>query len=415
MDVPRTPPNRRPRRIAYVAGGVLALAAIAFGVSRLEPAPPTAKRDAVYVGTVARGEMIRDVRAPGTLVPEDVRWITARSSARVERVVVQAGASVTPDTILLELSNPDVEAAARDAALEVAAAEADTSSGKVELKNGWLDRRAAAAAVEADWKQARLEAAANEELAKDGLVSGLVLETSRVRVEELDTRRSLEQERLSTAESALHARERALDVRLDQLRSTAALRRAELEALRVRAGIDGVLQQIPVEPGQAVAAATVLAKVARPDRLKAELRVPETQAKDVAIGMTASIDTRVGIVEGRVSRIDPAVIDGTVRVDVTLTGALPKGARPDLSVDGTITLENLPDVLHVGRPAFGQPGSRAGVFRLSADGREAVRVPVDLGRASAREIEIVSGLAEGDRVILSDTAAWDGFDRIRID
>ena len=415
MDVPRTPPNRRPRRLAYAAGGVLAVAALAFGVSRLEPAPPTVRRDAVYVGTVERGEMVRDVRAPGTLVPEDVRWITARSSARVERVVVQAGAVVAPDTVLLELSDPDVEAAARDAALEVAAAEADASSGKVELKNGWLDRRATAAAVEADWKQARLEASANEELAKDGLVSGLVLQTSRVRVEELDTRRSLEQERLSTAEAALRARERAIDVRLDQLRAAAALRREEADALRVRAGIDGVLQQIPVEPGQALAAGTVLAKVARPDRLKAELRVPETQAKDIAIGMSASIDTRVGIVEGRVSRIDPAVVDGTVRVDVTLDGALPKGARPDLSVDGTITIETLPDVLHVGRPAFGQPGSRAGVFRLDPDGREAVRVPVELGRASAREIEIVSGLSAGDRVILSDTAGWDGFDRIRID
>jgi HlyD family secretion protein len=415
MDVPRTPPNRRPRRIAYAAGGVLALAAVAFGISRLEPAPPTARRDAIYLGTVERGTMVRDVRAPGTLVPEDVRWITARSSARVERVVVQAGAVVAPDTVLLELTDPDVEAAARDAALEVAAAEADASSGKVELKNGWLDRRAAAAAVEADWKQARLEAAANEELAKDGLVSGLVLQTSRVRVEELDTRRSLEQERLSTAEAALRARERAIDVRLDQLRAAAALRREEADALRVRAGIDGVLQQIPVEPGQALAAGTVLAKVARPDRLKAELRVPETQAKDIAIGMTASIDTRVGIVEGRVSRIDPAVVDGTVRVDVTLDGALPKGARPDLSVDGTITIETLPDVLHVGRPAFGQPGSRAGVFRLDPDGREAVRIPVELGRASAREIEIVSGLSAGDRVILSDTAGWDGFDRIRID
>lgn len=415
MDIPRTPPNRRPRRIAYVTGGVAVVAAIAFGVSRLEPAPPTVRRDAVYVGTVERGTMVRDVRAPGTLVPEDVRWITARSSARVERVVVKAGAEVTPDTLLLELSNPDVEAAARDAALEVAAAEADASSGKVELKNGYLDRRAAAAAVEADWKQATLEAAANEELAKDGLVSGLVLQTSRVRAEELNTRRALEQERLSTAESALHARERALDVRLDQLRAVAALRREELEALRVRAGIDGVLQQIPVEPGQALAGGTILAKVARPDRLKAELRVPETQAKDVAIGMKASIDTRVGIVEGRVSRIDPAVVDGTVRVDVTLEGALPKGARPDLSVDGTVTIETLPDVLHVGRPAYGQPGQRAGVFRLEPGGREARRIPVDLGRASAREIEIVAGLDAGDRVILSDIAAWDGFDRIRID
>lgn len=394
---------------------MFAVAVGAFAISRLEPAPPSVREDAVVVGTVARGRMVREVRAPGSLVPVDVRWITARSSARVERRLVEAGEAVGADAVLLELSNPEVESAARDAELQVRAAEADARSLAVSLRHEMLDRRASAAAVEADWKQATLEAEANEELAKDGLVPALVLKTSRVRAEEATTRHDLEVERLRSAEEEIDARRRASEVRLDQVRALAALRREEAEALRVRAGIDGVLQQLPVEPGQTVAPGTVLAKVARPDRLKAELRVPEGQAKDLAVGMPAAIDTRNGVVDGRVARIDPAVVSGTVTVDVVLDGAPPKGSRPDLSVDGTITLETLDDVLHVGRPALGRPGSRVGLFKLGDDGRTATRVPVDLGRASVHDVEVLGGLRDGDRVILSDTSAWDAFDRIRLE
>jgi len=405
---------KRTRRIIYIVTGLAAITLVTAGLSRLKPAAPGVDRATVWVDTVKRGPLVRQVRGTGTLVPEEVRWIPAGTEGRIERVLVQPGAIVMADTVLLEMSNPELELSARDAEWQVRGAEAELAKLKISLESQLLDQKAEAARVQADFHQARLQAEADEALAKDGLVSSLSLKVSRVRAQELSTRQELEQKRLEIAADSAEAELAVQRSRLEQVRALAALRRSQLEALRVRPGVEGVLQQLPVEVGQRVSAGVTLAKVVQPGRLKAELRIAETQAKDILIGQPATIDTRNGIVAGRVSRIDPAVENGTVTVDVQLTEALPKGARPDLSVDGAIELERLADVLYVGRPAYGQENSLVGLFRIESDGAEASRVQVRLGRSSVNTIEIVEGLAAGDQVVLSDVSAWDAFDRIRL-
>jgi HlyD family secretion protein len=406
--------KRRIRRIIYTVIGVIGLAGVTFALSRLEPAAPSVNRSTVWMDTVKHGSMLRQVRGPGTLEPEEIRWIASRTTGRVERVVVLPGTVVEADTVLIEMSNPEVEQAAQEAEFQLKAAESELADLQVQLESQLLDQQAGAARVESEYKQARLQAEANEKLRAENLIGELILKRSRVRAEELAVRHELEQKRLVIASESVKAQLTAKEASVEQFRALYRLRINQLEALRVRAGIDGVLQQMPMEVGQQVTPGTILAKVARPDKLKAELRIAETQAKDIAVGQKASIDTRNGVIEGQVIRVDPAVLEGTVTVDVALLGELPKGARPDLSVDGTIEIERLDDILYVGRPAYGQAESTIGLFRLLEDGETAVRVQVQLGKSSVNTIEILEGLQQGDQVVLSDTSAWDAYDRIRL-
>lgn len=416
MDIPRKI-SKRGRLIRRILIGVLALAALSVTtivLSRLKPAPPSVERATVWIDTVKRGPMMRQVRGLGTLVPEEIRWTPATSEARVEQIVLRPGAVVKTTSIILELSNPELQQAALDAEMQWKAGEADLANLKVQLQSDLLNRQADAAKVQADYQQAKLRADADRELLKEGLTADLTAKLSASAAEELANRNKVEKERLAMVGESSKARLSAQEARVSQLRAAYQLKRQQVEQLHVRAGINGVLQQVPVEVGQRVAPGTNLARVADPTRLKAEVKIAETQAKDIQIGQDASIDTRNGIVSGRVTRIDPAVQNGTVTVDVTLEGPLPKGARPDLSVDGTIELERLNDVLYVGRPAFGQEKSTVGIFKLVEIGKEAVRTQVKLGRSSVNTVEILNGLREGDQVILSDMSQWDSHDRIRL-
>lgn len=397
---------------------LVVLVLVTVGLAQLKPAAPTVERSTTWRDTVRRGPMVRQVRGPGTLVPEDIRWITAQTEATVERIVTLPGAVVQPDTVILELSDNRVLQELQDAELALKAAEADLASLRVRLKNELLEQESQLANIQALYHQARIRAEANEQLLAEGLQSAVTTRISRVEAEELANRHRIEQERLAIRAGSVEAQLAAEEARVAQRRALYELRRAQAEALRVRAGIAGVLQVVPVQVGERVAAGANLCRVAVPGRLKAELRIPETQARDIEIGQLAFVDTRNGVVEGRVSRIDPAAQNGTVLVDVKFEGPLPRGARPDLSVDGTIELERLPDVLHVGRPAFGQEHGTISLFRITAGTcelpEEAERVTVQLGRMSVNHVEIVSGLSEGDCVILSDMTAWDGRDRIRL-
>jgi HlyD family secretion protein len=406
--------KKKKRSIAWGASVAIAVTLLALGVSRLKPAAPTVERATVVIDTVKRGEMVREVRGLGTLVPEDIRWIPAVTQARVERLVLLPGTKVMPDSVILELSNPELQTQALDAESQARAAEARYTELEVRLESQLLDQKAVAARVRAESRQARLRADADAELAKNGLIAGLNLKLSQSAADELEHREKIEQQRLGIAGQAIAAQLRVQQAEVDQRRAQARLRRSQAESLQVRAGLEGVLQVVPVEVGQQVTPGTNLARVARPDRLKAVIRVPETQARDVVPGQKAVVDTRNGVVEARVVRVDPAVQNGTVTVDLALLGELPKGARPDLTVDGTIELERLTDVLHVGRPAMGQPQSSVDLFRVVRGTSEALRVRVKLGQASVSTIEIVEGLEVGDVVILSDTSAWDSGDRIRL-
>jgi HlyD family secretion protein len=407
--------QKRMRRIAYGAASLVAVLLITLGLSRLKPAAPSVDRATLVIDTVKRGGMLRQVRGLGTLVPEDFRWIPAATDGRVERILVQPGTVVAPDTIVLELSNPELEMQALDAESQLRAAEAQYAEVKVRLESQHLDQEAAAASVEADYAQARMRADTDEELAQQGLVADLNRKLSKVTADQLENRNRIEKRRLAIAGDSTKAQLAVQRAQVEQKRVLARLRRAQFRAQAVRAGIGGMLQQVPVEVGQSVTPGTILAKVAVQDRLKAVIRVAETQAKDIQIGQPASVDTRNGIVEGRVSRVDPASQNGTVAVDVALTGELPKGARPDLSVDGTVELERLENILYVGRPAQGGQGpGPVGLFKLEEEGSTATRVTVRLGRASVSTVEVVEGLKEGDQVVLSDTSAYDAVDRIRL-
>lgn len=390
------------------------LAGITVALSRLRPAAPTVERNLVWIDTVKRGEMLREVRGIGTLVPEDISWIAARTAGRVESIELRPGAVVKPDDVILTLSNPDVIQAAADAASQLTAAEADLRSFKVQLESGLLAAESTATAAKADFEQARLTAQVNDDLFKKGLVSELEMKLSKVSAEQAQARSTIEQKRFAFARDGIAPQLAVKEAEVERMRSQARLRQEERNALSVRAGMAGVLQVVPVEIGAQVAAGANVARVADPTRLKAEVHVAETQAKDIQLGQVASIDTRNGLVVGHVSRIDPAVQNGTVTVDVALTGPLPLGARPDLSIDGTIELERLENVVFVGRPAFAQDKSVIGLFKLDPGGLYATRSAVRLGRSSVNTVEVVSGLKPGDQVILSDTSQWDDHDRIRL-
>jgi HlyD family secretion protein len=416
MDIQR-PSNARAkkiRRIAYGTVAVILIAGVTLGLSRLRPAAPTVDAATIWPDTVKRGPMLREVRGLGTLIPEDIRWIPAQTDSRVDRIVLRPGAIVKADSIILELSNLELQRDALDAEYQLKGAEADYENLKVQLSSDLLNQRATTAAVRSDYEQAKLQHEVDDQLQKQGLAADVTAKLSKVRAEQLAIRAQLEDERTKNAEETAKTRLAAQQARVEQQKALYNLRRSQLEALHVRAGINGVLQLVPVEVGQRVTPGTNIARVADPKKLKAEIKIAETQAKDVAIGQKATIDTRNGVVAGRVSRIDPSVQNGTVTVDVAIDDPLPQGARPDLSVDGTIELENLKDVLYVGRPVHGQADSTIGLFKIASDGSEAVRVNVKLGRSSVTTIEVVQGLQVGDKVILSDMSAVDNFDRIRL-
>lgn len=405
--------QKKVRRITYGVAGGVAVLLITLGLSRLKPAAPEVERSTVLLDTVKRGPLVVNVRGLGTLVPEEIRWIPAVTEGRVERIVLHPGTEVTPESVILELTNPEVEQLALEAESQLREAEAQYVETKVNLERGHLDQQATAARVQSEYHQAKLRAEADAQLAKQGLIADLTLQLSKLAADELAQRNAIEKERLTKNAEAVQAQLSVQRARVEQRRTMARLRREQVRQLQVRAGLAGVLQQVPVEVGQRVTPGTNLARVAQPDHLKAVIRVAETQIRDVQLGQLASIDTRNGIVEGKVSRIDPAAQNGTVTVDVALTGTLPRGARPDLTVDGTIETARLADVLYVSRPAQGQPDTLITLFKVQEDGA-AVRTRVRLGRASVNTIEIVEGLVVGDQVVLSDTSQWDAFDRIRL-
>ena len=415
MDVPRphVARQKRKRRLIIAAASVLSIILITVIVSRLKPAAMSVDRAAVWVDTVKRGPMLRQVRGLGTLVPEDIRWIAAAKDGRVEKIVVRPGAHIEPDTLLVELSSPDLQQAARDAELQEKAAEAELTTLRATLQRELLNQESTSAQVHSEFEQAKMEAETNDKLKQNGLIADLEYKTSIIKRDELANRDAIEEKRLVFARDSIEPQLAAKQAAVEQLKASTEMRMNEVENLHVRAGMTGVLQQLPIEVGQRVIPGTNIARVADPTKLKAQIKIAETQAKDIQINQPASIDTRNGIIPGHVIRVDPAVEQGTVTVDVALDGPLPKGARPDLSVDGTIELERLDNVLYVGRPAFAQDGATVGVFKLASNG-EAVRMPVHFGRSSVNTIEILDGLKEGDQVILSDTSAYDSHDRIRL-
>lgn len=421
MDIPRPQKlrDKRRRQIIYGAAALVVLLGVTLGLSRLKPAAPTVERSTVWLDTVKRGPMLRQVRGNGTLVPEEIRWIPALSEARVERILARPGTSVKQDTILVELSNPQVEQEALDARFQVKAAEAEYNSLRVQLQSQVLNQKAQATRAQTESSQAKMRADTDAELAKLGVISQQSLKVSQGNAQQLGGQSDIEQQRFENSNRELEARLAAQRARVEQLNALYQLHLTQLNALKIRAGIDGVLQELslnghPLQVGQQVAAGTTIAKVAQPSKLMAELRIPETQAKDVTLNQPAQVDTHNGVVPGHVTRIDPAVQNGTVTIDVSLDGQLPLGARPDLSVDGTVDLQRLSNVLYVGRPAFGQENSTVGMFVLQPDGT-AVRQQVKVGRSSVNAIEIVGGLKEGDQVILSDMTRWDNNDRIRLE
>jgi HlyD family secretion protein len=416
MDVPRphVAKQKRKRRIIIIAGSILGLILVTFLLSRLKPAVPSIDRSTVWIDTVKRGPMVRQVRGLGTLVPVDIRWIPANTEGSVEKIIVWPGTQVQADTVILELTSPELEQSANDAESKAKAAEAELTSLRATLQREVLDQESTTARVHSEFEQAKMERQTNDQLAKNGLVSDLVYKTSKVKEAELANRDEIENKRLAFSRDSIEPQIASKQAAVDQAKELAQLKLDQVESLHVKAGMTGVLQQLPVQIGQRVKAGDNLARVADPTKLKAQVKIAETQAKDILIDQKAVIDTRNGVVNGHVIRVDPAVEQGTVTVDVAIDGDLPKGARPDLSVDGTIELERLDNVVYVGRPAFGQENNTVGIFKLVAGSSEAVRTPVKLGRSSVNTIEILNGLEPGDQVILSDTSSMDAHERIRL-
>ena len=396
---------------------VVAVAAITLGVSQLKPAAPGVEAGTLWPDKVKRGSMLRQVRGLGSLVPipEDIRVIPADTEVQVERILVLPGTPVQADTIIMELTNPQVSQEAMDADLQLKSAMADYENTRVKLEGDLLTQKAGAATVSADYEDAKRQADSNRELVKIGVLSNQALKTSEGKAGELSTRHQIELDRIAMNTKAISTQMAVQQAKIEQMRALSQLKHKQLDALKVRAGIPGVLQEVDVQVGQRAPQGTILAKVVQPEHLKAELKIPETQAKDIELGQPAEVDTHNGIIKGAVMRIDPAAQNGTFTVDVKLEPPLPKGARPSLSVDGTITLESLSNVLYVGRPAFGQEKSTVGMFRMEPDGKTAVRVPVELGRSSVSYIEIVRGLKEGDEVILSDMSKFDNVNRVKLE
>lgn len=416
MDVPRegVAAKKRKRRIIVIATSALGLILATIAISRLKPAVPSVDRSTVWIDTVKRGPMVRQVRGLGTLVPEEIRWIPANTEGRVEKIIVWPGTHVEPDSVILELTSPELEQTAHDAELQATAAEAELTSLRATLQREVLDQQSTTARVHSEYEQAKMERQTNDQLAKNGLIAELTYKTSKVKEAELANRDDIEQKRLAFSRDSIEPQIASKQAAVDQAKQLATLKSNQVEALHVRAGMSGVLQQLPVQIGQRVKVGDNLARVADPTKLKAQVKIAETQAKDIQIKQQAVIDTRNGTVNGHVTRVDPAVEQGTVTVDVAFDEALPKGARPDLSVDGTIELERLDNVVYVGRPSFGQENKTVGMFKLLKGTSEALRTPVKLGKSSVNTIEILNGLQPGDQVILSDTSAWDAHERIRL-
>jgi HlyD family secretion protein len=413
VDIPRKKEmNRRPWLYAGAALAVLIPATVAL--ARMGPAAPTVDRATVWMDTVEQGDMVRQVRGPGTLVSEDIRWVSAITQGRVERKLVQPGTQVRAGTVLLELSNPDVERQLLEAQRQLTAAQAQLTTLRADLRNQQLTLEASVAQVQAQYNEAQRQAQAAEGLAAQNMVSAQELARARDNAADLRTRLNVERQRLQFMSESMRQQIGAQESQVAMLRRLAEFNQAQIASMQVRAVTDGVLQELPVELGQWVNSGQTLARVVQPGRLKAVLRIPETQARDVVVGQRAAIDTRNGIIAGRVARMDPAAQNGTVTVDVALDGQLPRGARPDMSVDGTIDIERLDNVLYVGRPAYGQAESTVGLFRLTPGGDEAVRVNVQLGKSSASTIQVLQGLQPGDVVILSDMSQHEGADRVRI-
>jgi HlyD family secretion protein len=418
MDIPRKSAARkkRIRLIIYIALGLIAVPLITWGLSRLKPAAPGVDAGTVWRDTVKRGPMDLQVRGLGTLVPEEnsQQAVPAVVQGRVVRRLVLPGTIVKPDTLIMELSNPEAEQAAVDAEWQLKEAEAQYNSLKAQLDSQLLDQKATAATVKSDYLQGKLKAEKDAEMAKAGIGPQITADLSQANAEALTTRNQIESDRVEVLANSIAAQLAAQKAKVEQLRALYDLKRQQLDSLKVRAGISGVLQELPVEVGQQVAPGTMLAKVADPTKLQAELKIAETQAKDLQLGQKAEVDTHNGVIPGHVIRIDPAVLNGTRTVEVALDGPLPPGAVPDLSVDGTIEIEHLDNVLYVGRPAFGQAQSTVSLFKVTNGGKDAVRVQVKLGRTSVNTVEILQGLSVGDEVVLSDMSRWDSFDRIRL-
>ncbi|MGH9449593.1 MAG: efflux RND transporter periplasmic adaptor subunit [Terriglobia bacterium] len=416
MDIQRVGAahKRRIRLTIYIVVAVVAILIVTVGLARLKPAPPGVDRSTLWPDTVKRGAMDVQVRGLGTLVPVQLQFIPAVTDGRVERRFLLPGVKVAPDTLLLQLTNPQLQQEAQSAEWTYKADVANLESLKSTLNNDLLSEQSTLTNLEAEYKQAQLQSGVDEQLAAKGIDSQLTAQLSNAKAAGLAAQVAIEQKRVATLKQSLTSQLAALQAKAEQDQAMYQLKKSQLDALMVHAGYNGILTDIPVEVGQQVKAGDTLAKVVDPTKLKAQLQIAETQAKDIQIGQSASIDTHNGIISGKVVRIDPAVVNGTVTVDVALEGALPDGARPDLSVDGTVLISHLNDVLYVGRPAFGQAYSTVGLFKEVDDGKEAVRVQVKLGEASVNEVQILQGLNQGDTVILSDMSRWDAFDRIRL-
>jgi len=413
VDIPRTPTKSRKRYIqgGVAAGGIIVLTLL---LGSLKPAAPSVDREILSLDGVRRGVLVREVRGPGTLVPEHIRWISALTPARVERIFVQPGTRVTASTPLLELANPDVQIEALDAQRQLTAAEGELVNLRTNLQSQRLLQAGVVASTRSQYLQAKREAAGADSLERIGGLSLNDASLARDRAAELATRYEIEQQRLDLLTSTVDSQLAVQREQVVRLRAITSFRLSRLNSLQVQAGEEGTLQELNLQPGQWVVPGTILAKVVQPEKLKAVIRIPETQAPGLAIGQKASVDTRTGFVQGHVIRIDPAAQEGTVTVDIALDEALPAGARPDIAIDGTITLERLSDVLFTGRPAYGQPNATIGMFKLVEGGRYAVRIPVKLGRTSVNAVEILSGLAEGDSVVLSDMTRYDNVERVKL-
>jgi HlyD family secretion protein len=419
MDIsrPDLKAKKRKRQIVTIAVGVIVLAAVTFLVMRLKPAAPNVDRSTVWTDTVKRGPLVRQVRGLGTLVPREdaIRQIPAQTEATVVRIRTLPGSTVKADTVLVELNDPQLSQEALDAELSLRSAKADLGNVQVKVQSDLMAQKSTAATVNADYKQAQRQAQTDKSLYSLGVISGLAYSASQGTADQLNTRNKLQEETVQINEKAIESQLAVQQAKVDQAQAIYELKKNQLAALSVRAGIAGVLTDLPLAVGQHVTQGTMLAQVVQPNQLKAQLKIAETQARDIRLGQPASVDTHNGLAEGTVSRVDPAVQNGTVTVDVELVGTLPDGARPDLSVDGTIDLERMKDVLYVGRPAFGNENSTISLFRMDQEGKGAVRVPVKVGRASVNAIQVLEGLHDGDTVILSDMSRWDTTDRIRLD
>lgn len=415
MDIPRAQINRLPRRAGYGAASIAVVVLAALGLRGLKPAAPRVERATIWIDSVQRGPLVIQVRGPGTLVPERVRWISAVTAGRVERRLAEIGQEVKPETVLLILSNPDVQLEALESERQFTAARGERVNLSTSLESERLNQQGAVAIARSEYLEAKRNAAVAETLIAEQLISVMEASRARERVEELATRYDVEQRRLAVLTNAMGSQLALQEAQVDRLRAVTEFQRGRVRSMEVRARAAGILQDLTLEVGQWAQPGATLARIVEPGRLKAVLRIPETQARDVAVGQPASIDTRNGVVQGRVSRIDPAVQNGTVTVDVSLDGELPRGARPDLSVDGTVEVERLKDVLHLGRPAYGQENARVALFKLVEEGRTALRINVELGRASVNTVEIRGGLQPGDKVIISDMSRWDAYDRLRVE